>query len=265
MKKKAPEETEIRVRAPAGSRVREVPAVRRSVAILWYLAKHTNGLPLAVIARELDIIPSTCLHILRELSAGHLVSIDPVSKLYSLGLGVLGLSKSLSQHDHFIHEAQPLLNQLVRTLKVSASAQQLDGMDMVVVAASTPSEGIAGMVGTRVSCASSSVGRLVAAYSGWSEAELLTHFNTVRWQCPPEFQTWRDEVRVAGKQGYAIDRGEFRRGITSIAAPIFARNGQMNRSLSINVVTAQLGRGQPNKYIKAVKLAADDLASRLHD
>lgn len=254
-----------RTRTAAGTRIREVPAVRRATDILWHLGKHGNGQTLSMIARDLEIIPSTCLHILRELMRARLVSFEETSKLYTLGLGVLELPRSMNRHNIFIHAAQPYLNQLVRELNVSATALQLDSTDMVVVAESTPTGGIAGLVGSRVVCLSSSVGRLVAAHSGWNTTTLREQFNLVRWQAAPDFQDWLIEVRAADRRGYAVDNGEFRRGITSIAAPIIARSGRMTRAISINIVSAQLDRKRIPKYAKTVKETAQAIVAHLHD
>src|SRR5207253_5995145 len=46
-------------------REREVPAVRRAVAILRLLGKSETALGVNAIARALGLVPSTCLHILR--------------------------------------------------------------------------------------------------------------------------------------------------------------------------------------------------------
>ena len=70
---------------------REVPAVRRACGALWLLARHPQGLTLSRVARELEIIPSSCLHILRELGVGRLVTYDANTKLYRLGSGILSL------------------------------------------------------------------------------------------------------------------------------------------------------------------------------
>lgn len=251
--------------ATAGNtlRIREVPAVRRATAILWHLAKNADGLGVSRIARDLGIIPSTCLHILRELSAARLVAFEPNGKIYRLGLGVLGLAKEVSRHDPFIQAAQPRLNRFAREFNVSASGTQRDGEDMVVVATATVAEGDAVAVGNRVPCLSSASGRLVAAYSGWSDAQLKPRFDRVRWQHPPDFQKWLREVRLTRTHAYAIDDGQFRRGITSIAAGVFGRDGTVSRSISINVVSAQIDAARRATFIDAVVRTSADIATAL--
>ena len=75
-------------------RVRPVPAVSRSIAILRLLGRNKDSLGVKAIADELKLVPSTALHILRVLVSEELVMVDPVSKRYSLGSGMISLARA---------------------------------------------------------------------------------------------------------------------------------------------------------------------------
>jgi len=236
--------------------LREVPAVRRATAILHHLAFTGGGLTVTRIASDLDIIPSTCLHILRELMAAHFVAFEPNGKTYKLGFGVLGLAKQLSAHDLFIHTAAPQLESFAQEHGVSVSAQQRDGDESVVVAAATASEGLEAPLGKRVPVLSSASGRVFAAQSDWSRVQLRARFDRVRWQARPEFDQWIEEVAEAREAGYAVDNGFFRLGITSIAVAVAAVDGTVARTLSVNVVTAQLNARRSAQLLASLRSAA---------
>lgn len=242
-------------------RIREVPAVRRAAGILQLLARHSDGLTVSAIARELKIVPSTCLHIMRELAAAHLVAFEPKGKLYRLGLEILGLANQLSRHDVFIQAAQPRLGQFARDFGVSASAQQLDGDEVVVVTAVVANEGLASPIGLRVPCLSAAAGQLYAATGNWNDSQLRAHFERVRWQNRPDFDAWMDNVRSAADHGYAIDEGLFRLGVTSIAAGIPDRNGHTLHTVSINVVSAQMDEKRRSNFIRALQLMSVEIAN----
>ena len=72
-------------------RVRPVPAVTRAIAILRLLGRSRTPIGVKAIAQALDLVPSTCLHILRALVSEQLVKVDPATKRYSLGTGMLPL------------------------------------------------------------------------------------------------------------------------------------------------------------------------------
>lgn len=249
---------------PDGVRVREVPAVRRATAILRHLARHAEGMTVSHVARDLDIIPSTCLHILRELMAAHLVAFEPNGKTYRLGLGLLLLAKELSRHDVFIQTAQPLLERFAHEYGVSTSAQQRDGEESVVVAAVTASEGLEAPLGLRVALLSSASGEVYAAHSSWTPAQLRSRFDRVRWQNPPSFDAWLKDVAQVRTQGYAIDPGHFRVGVTSIAVGVPSKDGSVWRMISLGIVSAQLDAKRTATLVKALRETAANIAALVH-
>jgi len=198
---------------------------------------------------------------MRELNSAHLVAYEPIGKVYRLGLAILGLANQLSSHDLFIQSAQPRLAQFAHDFGVSASAQQRDGDEVVVVAAVVASDGIASPIGRRVPCLSAASGRLYAASGGWSDAQLHALFERVRWQNRPDFDVWSEEVRVSRERGYAIDEGQFRLGVTSIVAAISDRQGSVLRTISINVISAQMDEKRRSNFIRALQLMSSDIAS----
>jgi DNA-binding IclR family transcriptional regulator len=250
--------------AEGDARTREVPAVRRATAMLWHLARHPDGLSLSRVARDLDVLPSTCLHILRELVAARLLAFDANTKLYRLGSGILTLARQITQQNPFVQLAQPLLNRLSRDFHVGASAQERDGEDdMVVVAAASVLPGDMVSPGGRTALFTSASGRLMAAYGDYSEAELRKRFARVRWQDPPDLESWLKEVRAVRRAGHAVDEGRFRKGITAIAAPVFNADGSLARAISITTITAQLDPRGRKQLVKAVQDSAAELTQAL--
>jgi DNA-binding IclR family transcriptional regulator len=250
-------------RAPRGARIREVPAVRRAALILGHLARSPTGLSVSKLARDLDIIPSTCLHILRELMAAHLIAFEPSGKTYRLGLGLLLLAKGLRTHDAFILAAEQRLVRFAGEHGVSVSAQERDEADAVVVAAVTAGEGLEAPLGKRVALLSAAGGRLFGGHVDWTRSELRRQFARVHWQNPPNFDDWLEEVEVAKSRGYAIDNGNFRLGVTSIAAAVPGKSGTVIRAISINVVTAQVDAQRVSTFVRALKATGTDIAAAL--
>jgi len=243
---------------------REVPAVRRACAVLWLLARHPEGVSLASAARELEIIPSTCLHILRELAAARFVSYDPRAKLYRLGGGVLSLSLELTQQNPFVRAAQPLLNRLSREFGVGASGQERTTEDdlLVVIAASVLPGDLVSPGALRPLFTSAS-GRLMAAFGNFTEAELRRGFARVEWQVAPTWAQWLEEVRSARELGYATDEAHFRKGLTAIAAPVPNAVGRVDRAISATAISAQLDPGKRKKLVAEVKRCAAEISAAL--
>jgi len=250
---------------PAGSpKGRVVPAVHRACAALWLLSRHPEGLNLSRVARELDMLPSTCLHILRELAAASFVAYSPETKLYALGSGILSLARQLTQRNPFVQVSQPVLNRLSREFDVGASAQERDAdRYLMVVAAASVLPGDMVSPGARSALFTSASGRLMACYNTFSDKELRERFDAARWQAAPDFEQWLKQVRTVRRQGYATDEGQFRKGITAIAAPVLNEDGTADRAISITAITAQLDADRREVLVNAVKAAAAEIMEKL--
>jgi DNA-binding IclR family transcriptional regulator len=107
-------------------------------------------------------------------------------------------------------------------------------------------------VGTRFPSMISATGRCAAAFGSLSSLELQDKFANLRWDNPPAFETWWDEVQETRRRGYAVDVGSYIRGITVIAAPMFDDDG----SIVGELVTVQLS-DQMNPVI--IRTRAADL------
>ena len=219
-------------RAAAASRppaaVRDVPAVTRAVAILRLLGRAEAPLGVLAIAQALDIVPSTCLHILRTLVREELVACDAATKRYTLSAGILAIAGRILGKDGIAEAMQGELDAIARRFGVTAIGVEATGLaHMVVIAIS---RGDAGLrlhvdIGSRYPALISATGRCVAAFGGHDRTELETRFETLRWDQPPTLAEWRADVAATRDLGYAVDAGCYISGVTIIAAPIRAAHG----------------------------------------
>src|ERR1700754_4629253 len=92
----------------------KAPAIARAAAVMRLLGKSDAPLGVQAIARELGLVPSTCLHVLRALVAEEFVSFDPQSKRYALEAGVLTLARHWLKRNPFSDLAQPMLDRIGR-------------------------------------------------------------------------------------------------------------------------------------------------------
>jgi DNA-binding IclR family transcriptional regulator len=219
-----------------GVRRRQVPAVTRAVAILRRLGKSAEPVGVNQLARELDLVPSTCLHILRVLMDEGLVAFDPHSKRYAIDIGILPIARSAIQRNNFASLIEPRLTDLSRDFSGTAIATQLAGTDhMVVVALSRAQIPFRLQVdlGSRFPALISATGRCHAAFnlSEVPGSRLKSRFAKLKWDHPPDYKAWKRDVACARIDGFAIDRGSYISGITIIAVPFVDGNGHMVHSI----------------------------------
>ncbi len=241
---------------------RPVPAVTRALAIMRFLARSPDPVGVNPIARNLDLVPSTCLHILRVLQDEGIVDFDSDTKKYSMGIGILPLAKSAMQRNTFSTLVQPRLEKLSKSFDVTSIATQLlEPGQMVVIALSQSSLPYRLQVdlGSRFPPLISATGRLFAAYNGLSDELLKTEFDKLIWDHPPEFMSWRAEVDQARLQGYALDQGAYISGVTVIAVPVLDASEKMTRSLVSIGISERLKNKVIPKLAKEMMRLRDEI------
>lgn len=241
----------------------KAPAISRAAAVLRLLGKSEGPLGLQPIARELGLVPSTCLYVLRALVAEELVSFDPETKRYGLQAGVLTLARNWLRGDRFNELAQPVLDRISQSFDVTTLGVHIVGLDHIIVVAisrSGPNFQVRAQIGSRFPATISATGRCIAAFGDHSEAELEARFKVLRWDDPPSFEQWKAQVKQTRVQGFAIDEGNYISGVTVTAAPVW----QTRTRLSHALVAISIGkRGKLPALQEALSSAAWMLSSQL--
>jgi DNA-binding IclR family transcriptional regulator len=204
-----------------GGLTHRAPAVSRAATVLRLLAGERSGLGVTEIARRAKLVPSTCLHVLRALVDEGFITFEVETKTYRTGIGLLTLVRDAMASNDFRNAAQPTLDRLATDYKVTAVAVELDSRDRMVVVALARSNAFISLhanVGSRFPSLISATGRCVAAASCLSRDELRQRFEELRWERAPRFEDWYTEVERVRTEGAAIDRGNYVRGLTILAA-----------------------------------------------
>jgi DNA-binding IclR family transcriptional regulator len=217
------------------------------------------------IAQALQMVPSTCLHILRVLVDESLVRVD-ATKRYTLGSGMLALARNVIQSNSFPALVQPVLDRLSQAWRVTAIGVEIDGLDHMVVLALSHSQipfRLHVDVGSRFPALISATGRVVAAYSKapWSEVE--RRFRALRWQEPPAIDAWRKDLDRVRKRGFALDRGNYISGVAVLSVPVFDARGEVVYTLVAAGVAEQLDTARCTELAAAMRAEAAELSKLL--
>jgi len=226
----------------------KAPAISRAAAVLRLLGKSEGPLGLQPIARELGLVPSTCLYVLRALVAEGLVAFDADTKRYALDAGVLTLARQWLQRDPVADLAQPVIDRLAQKFGVTMLAVQIFGIDRLVAVAVSQSGGfqLSVQVGSRFPALISATGRCIAAFGDYPESQLEARFKTLRWDEPPSLAEWREQIAQTREQGFGIDEGHYISGVTVLAAPVWKGRGRPSHAfVAIGLGSALKRNGLP--------------------
>jgi DNA-binding IclR family transcriptional regulator len=246
--------------------IRAVPAVTRAVAILRLLSRSRAPLGLKAIADSLELVPSTALHILRALVAEQLLQVDPQTKQYRLGAGMLPLARAVLDHGDFPALLRPKLDDLSSRHGLTAIGVEVPDLDhMIVVAlarAQTPVH-LHVDIGSRFPALISASGRCVAAFSDHPRSEIEKRFRLLRWDNPPHYDTWRKEVDRVRRQGFSIDRGNYIAGVTIVAVPVLNSRGIVSHTIAAAGLGGRLNRARSLALARDMRGAAREVAAQL--
>lgn len=243
----------------------KAPAISRAAAVLRLLGKSDTPLGLQAIARELGLVPSTCLYVLRALVAEELVSFDPDTKRYALEAGVLTLARQWLQRNHFPDLARPVLDRLAQSFGVTMLGVQIIGLDRIIAVAVSQAGGfqLSVQVGSRFPALISATGRCIAAFGNYPESQLEARFKALRWDDPPSFEEWKEQVAQTREQGFGIDEGHYIDGVTVLAAPVWKAPGKPSHALVAIGLGSALKRNGLQPLEDALLSAARSLSIQL--
>jgi DNA-binding IclR family transcriptional regulator len=247
--------------APA---IKMVKPVVNAMQILRHLTAAAEPARAIDIARQLEINQSTCFNILRTLVAEEVVAFDQLSKTYTAGIGLANLVGQFVSQRQRIEVAKPLMRELAGRFGVTITLWRPIGVDRIVLVSSemSPTDLRIDMAeGQRLPYLMGASGRIFASQLDLTEAQKHEAFDRVRWSEPLSFAAYWREVEDAKKRGYAIDDGNFARGIMAIAAPIFDKGGAVAFTAS-----AVMFRNQFDKQgIAKLGKALNELGKKLSD
>jgi DNA-binding IclR family transcriptional regulator len=118
-------------------------------------------------------------------------------------------------------------------------------------------------VGSRFPGLISATGRLVAAFSQYSQQEIKAQFASLRWQQPLSFDDWWQEVETARKNGYSFDQGNYIAGITLIAVPVLDAQDHITHTMVAASIVNQLSQDETQALIQELKRHAGQLSRQL--
>ncbi|WP_336965288.1 IclR family transcriptional regulator [Sphingobium aquiterrae] len=240
--------------------------MRRAAAILWLLARRKAPLTLSEIARATGMLPSTALHILRELAAADLIETDERSKKYGLGNGILALAGAAGRRDPFADLSEPYLHDIADRHNVTATATALidDRHTACVISISPPSDlSLNVTLGGRVPRLAGAAGRCIAMHAKERPEDLQREFQNIRWQIPLPFDRWWDEVDQVRVKGFAEDDGVFSLGVVTLAAAVVNPDNSIAGVIGAASISATLDGDRKRRIAESLLAAAEAIAGAL--
>jgi DNA-binding IclR family transcriptional regulator len=204
-----------------------VPAVEQASRVLLSLAgAPSSHMSLTEICSQVAIHKSKAFSILHTLQKFGLVQRNIDGKGYSLGPGLVTLSRRVLDNLNAPRLAEPMLEKLAKKAGGTAILGLIADKSVFVVAKQEANHdiGYTIRIGNRFPLTYGSHGKAIAAFLPTAEAEKLLQQKSLYFYGESETvdrQKLEKELAQVRRDGFALDLGEMRPGLNAVAAPIF--------------------------------------------
>lgn len=248
-------------------------SVTRALAVLSALGQYPQGIGVTELA-EVVALPASSLHrTLRALTEHNLVWQHPVTRDYSLGIGLLDLSLPVLEHHigELRQSAQTPLTELTRRIRSQAYLSVLAQEAVIGIESARPGQGQRVQIFSHdsrtmpIHCGAASkaiLAFLPPATAGSIIQRCKFRPYTMYTILSPD-ELWLHLEQVRG-QGYALCDEEFEIGTTALAVPILDSRGWAFASLGVCAPSLRLD-GKFRERVACDLAQAADAISRQMD
>jgi len=235
-----------------------VPAVDQASKILICLARSPSfKMNLTDICKSVGIHNSKGYSILNTFQKYGLVHKDPLGKTYSLGFGLISLSRRVLDNLNYETIAGPYLKELAKKTHGTALLGVIDNTNVFVVAKQEADQriGVTTRIGHRFNITHGAHGKAIVSFLPKSDREkILQHDKLFFHGNASKFNRDRleGEIVQCREDGYAVDMGELNPGINVIASPLFDSQGSLFGSFFIMGTFAELHISEYGSTVKEI-------------
>lgn len=237
----------------------QVQSVDRAITILEFLASNEwSGV--TEVGKEIGVHKSTAFRLLSTLENRGLVEQHLESGKYRLGFGLVNLANSVMHGPIVTRQAQPACQWLARHVDETVTLAIVETDEAVTIdqIASTSTVASRSWLGRRMPMHATAQGKVFLAFlppdeSAHLASDPLEYFTPNTIVDADKLGVELDRVRG---QGYATTCDEFEDGLSAIAAPICAANGDVVASIGLSGPSYRLDREQLTQLAPLVREAA---------
>ena len=245
-----------------------VQSVERATSILKSFSSNEPELGVGEISRRVGIPKSTVFRLLATLEEGGLISQNPDTGLYRLGIGLLVLANNAMVSTDLQRVARPYLRLLASELNETVTLTVLDGHDVVNLELFASTERLimrVGWIGRRMPIHATSSGKAIIAFKSEEGQKnilpsVLQKFTS---HTITDHEKLKTELRQVREKNYAIALEEMEYGLSAVSAPIRNYEGQVMACVSVSGPSNRLTEEYIHEIIPKLLETSTQLSSEL--
>ncbi|RJR46392.1 MAG: IclR family transcriptional regulator [Desulfobacteraceae bacterium] len=243
-----------------------VPALEEAGRVLLCLGQSsTFRMTLTEICKKVGIHTSKAFSILNTLKQFGFVEKDPQTKTYSLGIGLVFLSRQVLDNLDYRGTIDPYLRKLAKETNGIAFFGLLQGESLYVIAKQEGDQriGLTVRLGHRFHFTYGVHGKLIAAYMTEAERQKLMSRKHLYFHGDPsrlDITRLHAELAKCRELGFTVDAGRINPGINAIGAPVFGVDGNITGVITL---IGTFPDEMIDEYGRTTSLIARQVSSRL--
>ena len=248
----------------SGSDSRQVKAVNRACAILSYLAECEVPQSISAIGDAMGIHRSTAFRLVKSLEAGRLITREPLTGRYELGLGLVAMSGFVLGRLEILRIADPHLRWLADETRETVSLAVLWENRALTIEQ---------IPGANVLRSLDWLGQLTPLHRGSASKALLAHLrvderdaylaNLKSLDREIDLEDLTEQLDAIRERGYAVNREEVLPREFAVGAPIFNSSGQVCASVSAAVYREAIAEAYIQQLAAGVVETANSVSRQL--
>ncbi len=233
-------------------------SIQRAISLLRVVARRNDqGAPLSKIAGEAGLHVSTAHRMLSALVHEGLITYDPLSKFYHLGLELFLLGASAQQFsirnqfrnalDRIADETGDTVFLLIRSGNDALCLDRVEGK--------FPIRTIMVDIGARRPLGIGAGSLALIAFLSEDRLEEILSANSSRY---PQYKHLtvgdiRNLISLSRQAGYVVSEGLFHEGVTSIGVPILNRQKEITAAITVSSISQRMDERRRQAIVQQVR------------
>lgn len=241
-------------------------SLQKTARILGILMESKVPVGVNEFARLLGMPKSTVSRFMATMESLGMVRRDPENGRFFLGLRLFELGCKAIEDLGLRKAAAPLMAALSERINETALLIVLEDTHITYLDKTESRQAIIAQIhvgGTAPAYCVSSGKAMLAHHPGRLEKVIAQGLRPYTPLTITDPERLRRECARIREQGYALNKGEFREGVTGVAAPIFNAAGAVVGAISTSTPAARMNKPAWSEHIEAVTQTARAVSRRL--
>lgn len=245
-----------------------IQSVERAIRILKSFSRERPERGVNELARDLGWHKSTVSRLMTTLERAALLSRNPDTDRYQLGMGLIALAAQVVSYADVRREARKWLRELSTSCQETVNLVVLDAGQVFNLEQFVPQERRVmsiGWVGRRMPIHCTAAGKVLLANlpeEEWEQYLPLT-LEKYTWRTIVNHDDLLQELAQVRMQGYGLSQEELEEGLNSIAVPIYDHDGLVQSAASIAGPAYRVTSDQFPSLITKLSEVTSEISRRL--